>query len=330
MTPKENLLRVIRRESPEWVPKGMESLVMLSPPGKLGIERRRGSAGADCWGVLWACANPRVDSYPAHDGWTIRDLHQWRREIQVPDPADADWSVLPVGWTPSERTIRPEDLDRNQHLICGIVEEGVFERACLLLGMENALAAMLTDPETMDELLGCIADYKVELIRRFDEAAALDMLWYGDDWGGQERLLVSPQTWRRLIKPHTKRIYDAARQRGMLVNQHSCGKIEAIFGDLVELGMDIWNFCQPCNDLAALKRAYGDRVTFQGAIDSQHVLDRPGVTPDEVRAEVRRRIDQLAGGGGYIAEPSHGVPYDRDVMQAMRDEIESYGRRIYR
>lgn len=116
----------------------------------------------------------------------------------------------------------------------------------------------------------------------------------------------------------------------MLVNQHSCGKIEAIFGDLVELGMDIWNFCQPCNDLAALKRAYGDRVTFQGAIDSQHVLDRPGVTPDEVRAEVRRRIDQLAGGGGYIAEPSHGVPYDRDVMQAMRDEIESYGRRIYR
>ena len=95
------------------------------------------------------------------------------------------------------------------------------------------------------------------------------------------------------------------KAHGILVNQHSCGKIEAIFGDIVGMGADMWNPCQPCNDLAALKREYGERIAFFGGLDSQFVLDRPGTTPDDIRREVRRRIDELASGGGYIAAPSH-------------------------
>ena len=71
-------------------------------------------------------------------------------------------------------------------------------------------------------------------------------------------------------------------------------------------------------------------ITFSGGIDSQFVLGRPGVTADEVRAEVRKRIDELADGGGYIADPSHFVPYSDDVVAAMNDEIDSYGRAFYR
>ena len=205
----------------------------------------------------------------------------------------------------------------------------MFERACLLLGMENALVAFLTDPGVMDELVCRIADYKFALLERFDHAVDLDMVFYCDDWGGQDRLLISPELWRRHLKPQTRRIYGALRERGILINQHSCGRIEDIFCDLVEMGMDIWNFCQPCNDLAGLKREYGERITFQGGIDSQHVLDRPGVTVAEVRAEVRRRMDELARGGGYIAGPSHGVPLREDVHAAMNDEIVSYGRCFY-
>lgn len=329
MNAKENLLRVIRHDSPEWVPDGMESVIQLSPPGVLGLARRRGSSGPDCWGVMWEYENQQVDTYPAHDGWTIRNLADWREEIQVPDIDAEDWSVLPRGWTPTDEAIRPVEIDRDEHLVCGIVEEGLFERACLLLGMENALAAFLTEPEAMDELIGCIADYHVKLIVRFHEAAGLDMVWYGDDWGGQERLLVSPDTWRRLIKPHTRRVYDCMKERGLIINQHSCGRIEEVFADMVEMGADMWNFCQPCNNLAGLKKQFGDLITFCGGIDSQFVLDRPGVSTDEVRAEVRRRIDELAEGGGYIAGPSHGVPYDPEIIGAMKDEIACYGRRFY-
>jgi uroporphyrinogen decarboxylase len=224
---------------------------------------------------------------------------------------------------------RAAGLDREACLVQAFVEMGLFERAYLLLGMEEALMAFLTEPEAMADLLNALADYKIALIAAFHEHVPLDLLWFGDDWGTQTDLFLPPATWRALIKPPLARIYACAQERGILVNQHSCGRIERIFGDMVELGAAIWNPCQPCNNLAALKRAYGGRIAFHGGIDSQFVLDRPGVTPAEVRAEVRRRIDELAGGGGYIAGPSHGVPYEPELMAAMNDEIATYGRACY-
>ena len=82
--------------------------------------------------------------------------------------------------------------------------------------------------------------------------------------------------------------------------------------------------------LADLKQRFGDRVAFCGGIDSQFVLNRPGVTPAEVRAEVRKRIDEMSAGGGYIAGPSHSVPYEKRLIDAMHSEIRSHGRSVYR
>jgi uroporphyrinogen decarboxylase len=212
----------------------------------------------------------------------------------------------------------------------GFVEMGLFERSYLLLGMEPALIAYLTEPQEMAAMLGAIADFKIDVVAGLHKHAQIDILWYGDDWGTQSNLFIPPAIWRQTIKPHTQRIYDRARALGIVVNQHSCGRIESIVGDMVEIGAEMWNPCQPCNDLAALKLEYGKRLTFCGGIDSQFVLGRPDVTAKEVRAEVRKRIDDLAGGGGYIAAPSHSVPYDPDILHAMHDEIATYGRQVYR
>ena len=224
---------------------------------------------------------------------------------------------------------RLAEIDRDECLVSGFVEMGLFERSYLLLGMDTALMAYVTEPDLVAELVGAVADYKIELIERFDDVANLDLVWYGDDWGTQDRLFMRPEAWRAIIKPHTQRIYDCMKRRGILINQHSCGRIEAIFGDVVEMGADIWNPCQPCNDLARLKGRYGGQIAFCGGIDSQFVLNRPGATPDEVRAEVRKRIDEMASGGGYIAAPSHSVPYDPALIEAMDNEIAVYGRLFY-
>jgi uroporphyrinogen-III decarboxylase len=181
----------------------------------------------------------------------------------------------------------------------------------------------------MTELVATIADYKIDLIVRFDDTVNMDMLWYGDDWGTQRNLFLPPDIWRRIVKPHTQRIYDCCKKRNIMIDQHSCGKIESIFPDIVEIGADMWNPCQPCNDLAGLKKAFGGQIAFCGGIDSQFVLNRPGVTTEEVRVEVRRRIDEMSEGGGYIAAPSHSVPYDPEITDAMNDEISVYGRSIY-
>jgi uroporphyrinogen-III decarboxylase len=295
----------------------MESVVTIGSPA---VERPR-AAGCDDFGVRWDMGIEGCGTYPAAGGRTIADLPRWREQIAIPDVDAMEWSAVET---------HASGVDREQCLVMGFVEFGLFERSYLLLGMDEALIGYLTAPETMEELIAAVADYKVRLIERFDDAADLDILWYGDDWGTQDNLFVHPQVWRRVIKPHTQRIYDCAKKRGILVNQHSCGKIESVFDDMVEMGADVFNPCQPCNDLARLKKRHAGKIAFCGGIDSQFVLDRPNVTLGEVRAEVRKRIDELAWGGGYIAGPSHGVPYDPAIIDAMNDEIAAYGRRFYR
>lgn len=318
MSPKENLLRVIRHDNPQWVPNGMEAVITISPP----VVERPAQAGFDAFMVHWSL-NPEAEggTYPTHGGNTIKDICRWQDQITIPDVSALDWTSVAE---------QAKNVDRDQHLLQGFVEMGLFERSYLLLGMSEALICYMEHPKEMYDLLGAIADYKIALISKFHEVAKLDILWYGDDWGTQNSLFIPPDVWRNIIKPHTKRIYDCAKERGIIVNQHSCGKIESIFADIVEMGADIWNPCQPCNDLAGLKRRYGQRITFCGGIDSQFVLDKPGVTIEEVRAEVRKRIDEMATNGGYIASPSHGVPYDQAIIDAMNDEIAKYGRAIYR
>ena len=317
MTAKENLLCVIHHDGPKWVPNGMESVVQIGSPA---VERPS-AAGLDAFGVRWSYEQgAEGGTFPTHGGHTVTDLSRWRDQVTIPDVEALDWDAVAV---------RAAEMDRSACLVSGFVEMGLFERSYLLLGMDEALIGYQTEPGQMYELLGTIADYKIALIERFDDVADLDLIWYGDDWGTQDRLFMQPELWRATLKPHTQRIYDCMKRRGILVNQHSCGKIGSILGDMVEMGADIWNPCQPCNDLGALKRQYGGRIVFCGGIDSQFVLNRPGATPDEVRAEVRRRIDEMAGGGGYIAAPSHSVPYDPALIEAMNDEIEKYGRRAY-
>lgn len=317
MTAKENLLRAIRRDKPQWVPQGMEATVWISPP----VVERPASEGYDAFGVHWSyTADAEGGTYPTLGKRPISDIRRWQQQIHIPDVSALDWAEVEA---------KVGEIDRQQSLVMGFVEMGLFERSYLLLGMEEALIAYIAEPDLMDALVGAIADYKIALIREFHAHAQLDMVWYGDDWGTQDRLFLPPRVWRQIIKPHTQRIYDCIKEQGLIVNQHSCGKIEAVFGDMAAMGADMWNPCQPCNDLARLKREYGDRMAFCGGIDSQFVLSRPDVTPDEVRAEVRKRIDEMAVNGGYMAEPSHSVPYDPAVLDAMRDEIATYGRVIY-
>jgi uroporphyrinogen decarboxylase len=311
---RENLLRVVRHDDPSWVPNGMESVIRIASPA---VERPSES-GHDAFGVHWSLEKgAEGGTFPSHGGHTISRLCRWQDQITIPKVEALDWDGVAA---------QVAEIDRTQCLVSGFVEMGLFERSYLLLGMEEALIGYMAEPGLMYELLGAVADYKIALIERFDEVAALDLVWYGDDWGTQDRLFMQPEAWRSTLRPHTQRIYDCLKGRGILINQHSCGRIEAVFGDVVEMGADIWNPCQPCNDLAALKRQYGGQITFCGGIDSQFVLNRPGATPDEVRAEVRKRIDEMAGGGGYIAAPSHSVPYDPALIAAMNDEINTYGR----
>lgn len=316
MTTKENLLRAIYRNNPQWIPNGTEGQVTILPP----VVERPKAAGFDSWGVEFVLEEEvEGGTYPKKDGHLIKDFANWRNEIKIPDVNNLDWNGMIEEY-------KVDKINRKEKLVTGFIEFGIFERSYMLLGMDNALINYIIEPDEMFELAKVIADYKIKLIEKFNKIIKLDMIWYGDDWGTQRKLFMHPDIWRKIIKPQTKRIYDCIKDLNIIVNQHSCGRIEEIFSDMVEMGADMWNPCQPCNNLGMLKKKFGDKISFFGGIDSQFVLDRSGATTDDVRAEVRKRIDEMGKGGGYIANPSHGVPYRKDIIDAMNDEINTYGR----
>jgi uroporphyrinogen decarboxylase len=134
------------------------------------------------------------------------------------------------------------------------------------------------------------------------------------------------------MKPNVKRFVDLGKQVGLKVMLHSCGGVREILPDLIEIGMDALNPVQvdaAGMEPAALKRDFGDRICFHGAIDHQHIL--PNGTVDEVRAEVRRIIDIMEPGGGYCLAASHDLllaEFPLENIVAMYDEGFEYGRRF--
>jgi len=193
----------------------------------------------------------------------------------------------------------------------GAIGFSLFERAWTLRGMDHLLSDMLEAPAFVDELLDRILAYNLAVIRvalEFD----IDGMHFGDDWGQQHGTIMGPALWRRFIKPRLAAMYGEVKRAGKFVSQHSCGDVQELFPDLIEIGLDIFNTFQPeVMDVADMKRRYGQHLTFWGGISTQCVL--PFATPTVVTANVRRMLQTIGAGGGFICAPTHDVSKDVPV-----------------
>ena len=183
-----------------------------------------------------------------------------------------------------------------------------FERAWSFRGIENFLMDMHLYPEFTAKLFDMILQYNMKII---DTALKYDIdgFYFGDDYGQQNGLIMSPETWRTFIKPGLRQMFARVKDAGKVTALHSCGNISEILADLSEIGLDIYQTVQPeIYDLAQLKADHGSDLTFWGAISTQKTL--PFVKPDELKEIVRQTVDTLGSNGGYIAAPTHKVPQD--------------------
>ncbi|MFC1600968.1 uroporphyrinogen decarboxylase family protein [Candidatus Sumerlaeota bacterium] len=183
----------------------------------------------------------------------------------------------------------------------------LYERAWTLRGMENLMMDFLTQPEFVRELFGKIADYNIAQLHqalKYD----IDAVYFGDDWGQQAGLQMGPELWREFIAPVLERMYGAVREAGKYVFIHSCGDVDELFDDLIELGVNCFNPFQPeVMDVAALLETYRGRLTFHGGLSTQRTL--PYGSVDDVIAETERLIE-LGKDGSYILAPAHAVESD--------------------
>lgn len=190
-----------------------------------------------------------------------------------------------------------------------------FERAWSLRGMENILMDMIANGAFAQELFDRIEAHHMELL-----ACVLDRdfdgVYFGDDWGQQQGLIMGPPLWRKYIQPAFARMFDKVKRKGKFICLHSCGDNREIFPELVDMGMDIYNTLQPeIYDPGEMKREYGKHVTFYGGISTQRFL--PYATPAQVKEKVKEVSEILGENGGYIVAPTHGVTSDIPVENVM-------------
>jgi len=173
-----------------------------------------------------------------------------------------------------------------------------WERAWALRGMENILMDMALEERFCHELFERLMELHLEALDKILHLP-IDSIRFGDDFGGQKGLLMGLPYWRKYIKPRLAKMYGKVRDAGKIVSIHSCGDNSEILGEMIEMGLQVFNPAQPeANDLPALKKLYGRHLTLEGGIGTQVTL--PFGTPDQVREEVRRCREVLGPGGGLI------------------------------
>jgi uroporphyrinogen decarboxylase len=320
MTPRDRVWSAIRHQQPDRVPYH----ISWTAPARQKLQAHYGTADldallgnhmakyrarppdADCWladrpgywqdewGVLW---NRTLD----RDIGIVERYQLQERALaglRLPDPLDPKrYAGLPAYIAANQ--------DRFRYISLGF---SLFERAWSLRGMSDLLVDMLEAPAWTDTLFDAILAFDLAVIHEMVQYD-IDGILFGDDWGQQRGLLFGPRLWRRYIKPRIAQMYAATRQAGKAVMIHCCGKVQELFPELIEAGLDVFNPFQPdVMDPYEMKRLYGDRLAFYGGMSVQQLL--PHGTPGQVRDEARRMMDEVGRGGGFIIGPSHDMPGD--------------------
>lgn len=323
MTPRERVSKTLRHEPVDraprdlWVlpaiemerPEELQRMRDLYPPDfappvfSYGQGRRvRGEAfrkgvNTDAWGCTFHVAEDGVLG-------------------EVKEPPLADWSAL-QHWKPPFELLDEADfshVDRSCAATDHFVRTGTlvrpFERLQFLRGTEALYLDLAMGTREVMSLLRMLHDF---MCREMEMWALTDVdgVAFMDDWGSQKALLISPDMWRSIFKPLYRDYVEILHARGKFAFFHSDGHIEAIYPDLIELGIDALNSQLFCMDIEELGRRYSGQITFWGEIDRQNIL--PFGSPDTVRAAVRRVRRALDHGrGGVIAECEWGknVPFE--------------------
>jgi len=262
----------------------------------------------DEWGVPWYKAPGSFYTFPISHPMkkaTIEEIEKF----PWPDPSE-----------PSRfeglREKAKQLFERTDYALVadGITGVGVFDMSWHLRGMENIFLDMIINPGFTEALFQRLTDYYVKVYTNYLQAVGdyIQMVIYYEDLSGQDGPLMSPDLYKKFIKPCHRRIFKTVKDyTAAKLCVHTCGSVYTFLDDYVELGVDVLNPVQISArdmDPHRLKQKYGSTLSFHGGIDTQRFL--PRATPTQVKEEVRRMIGILGSGGGYLFTSCHSIQPD--------------------
>lgn len=309
ITSRENWLRFLRGETPQWMP--LVSEVQFIHPAIVPDNMARGAVmenqkvshdqfgGPDMYGVQWVY-DPVVGGSmeaPAVPP-ILKAIEDWPDVIHFPDIDSWDWEGAAA---------RNRDYLSPDRLRSTTIFTGIFERLISFMGFEEAAMTLIDEDyaEELGELLTKLTDTNIKLIEKMKQYFDVDLVCFHDDWGGQLSPFFSLQTCREVLVPHLKRVVDYCHSHGILLELHSCGHNDALVPAMVEAGVDAW--CgQPMCDKFALWEQYGEKLAIG--------INFSSGDPQTVEAEVQQIIQRVRPGTPqkrmYIRDRANGKTLD--------------------
>jgi hypothetical protein len=266
---------------------------MHEPP--ILIPHRLNNGGKDIWGV------PYIPTYetgnallPEPDNFILKDIRQWRDVIKAPSLEGIDWEDM------VKKHVEQSGIDRTQTAMALNLHFGYFQHLMSFMGFSEGMIAMFEEPDEVMELLTYICDFFIEVAENVIDLYKPDILTLMDDTAAWGASFISPQMYKDMLIPFHDRWAKMGRDRGLKMTMHNCGKCEDILDYLVEMGINLWDPAQTCNDLEAVKAKYGNKLVIAGGWDARGRLLDSDVTDDEIVASVEEAFNKYAPGGGFV------------------------------
>ncbi len=331
MTPRENLLSLVRRKGFEWIPVEF----MLCPSLVEEYKKHCGDSGKsyqEFFQMPWRNVpalkpeqtgterflryHGKINERTFIDEWgvghesTPTSMHMTKMHYPLGQAADVR-EILDYPMPVYSKKSNPDVAEQVRKIkekglaAVGNMQMTIWEISWYIRGMENLMMDMIADEEMATAMFEKSFEMSMQRVRLYAEAK-VDILFLGDDIGMQRTVMMSDELYLEWIWPRLKLLIDEAKRihPDILVFYHSCGYIEPFIPRLIDAGVDVLNPVQPeCMDFQKIYEKYGDRLSFHGTIGTQTTM--PFGTPREIKAVVKRNLDIAGPQGGLFAAPTH-------------------------
>ena len=344
MTKRENILRAVRFERPDYIPMVfhinpacwhyydqiiLQDLMQARPflfpdfhrqdkvTPEYDLNQRADEPYTDPWSSVWKTTENGITGvvveHPLHD-WKAFDAYT------APDPFKTD-GTFPVDWQKVQS--RAKEQKRRGELVCGGLPHGhTFLRLLDIRGYENLIFDMMGEESRLKKLLQMVENFNIEVVQRWLECEP-DMMSYPEDLGMQIGPMLSPESFRNIFKPVYERLMKPAREHGCIIHMHSDGDIRTLVDDLIDGGVEVINLQDLVNGIDWIAEKFAGRTCIDLDIDRQDITARG--TPQQIDSLIREEVKKLGskqGGLMMIYGLYPGVPIDN--VEALMDAMIRY------